>query len=166
MCASYIPCASRGLRRRVATPIPRRPVLISLISLQKSAKFFPCHTSKISPVTPVFATDPKTLSRNSFACHTCETPRGSRPWDSDSTEATLGVFAPAQPRGLLDEYQAGAKETKRAGEKPASLAKARPSLSAEHNRAATVSTLVSARIRGFGNDAKLRALRRRNRDDR
>ena len=42
------------------------------------AKSFLCHTSTISPVTPVFATDPKTLSCNSFVCHTCHTPPGHR----------------------------------------------------------------------------------------
>jgi hypothetical protein len=37
---------------------------------------FPYQTSKISPVSPIIATDPKSPSRNSFACHTCETPGG------------------------------------------------------------------------------------------
>ena len=40
-------------------------------------KSFPCHTSAISPVTPLFATHPKTPSRKSFACHRSETPPGS-----------------------------------------------------------------------------------------
>jgi len=70
MCVLCIPC---GLRCRVATPVSRSPFLTSL---QEHAKFFPCHTSRISPVTPLFATDPKTASRKSFACHTCETPPG------------------------------------------------------------------------------------------
>jgi hypothetical protein len=35
------------------------PAQASLTSFQKSPKFFPCHTSEISPVTPLFATDPK-----------------------------------------------------------------------------------------------------------
>jgi hypothetical protein len=39
-------------------------------------KPFRCHTSEISPASPVIATDPKTPSRKSFPCHTCETPRG------------------------------------------------------------------------------------------
>ena len=39
-------------------------------------KFFPCHTSENSPVSPGIATDPKTPSRKSYACHTSETPRG------------------------------------------------------------------------------------------
>ena len=36
---------------------------------------FICHTSEISPVTPIIATDPTSHVRNSFACHTCKTPR-------------------------------------------------------------------------------------------
>jgi len=39
---------------------------------------FPCHTSRISPTTLLFATDPQTHSRKPFACHTCDTPRGVR----------------------------------------------------------------------------------------
>ena len=36
---------------------------------------FICHTSEISPVTPIIATDPTSHVRNSFACRTCKTPR-------------------------------------------------------------------------------------------
>ena len=35
-----------------------------------------CHTSEISPVSPIIATDPKSPSRKSFVCHTSETPLG------------------------------------------------------------------------------------------
>jgi hypothetical protein len=61
------------LARPAVAQIPRGLILTSI---QKLAKFFPCHTSKISPVTPLFATHPKTPSRKFFVCHTCETPRG------------------------------------------------------------------------------------------
>jgi len=39
------------------------------------SNLFLCHTSRISAATPLFATDPKSPSRKSFACHTCDTPR-------------------------------------------------------------------------------------------
>ena len=39
-------------------------------------KFFPCHTSENSPVSPGIATDPKTPFSKSCICHTSETPRG------------------------------------------------------------------------------------------
>src|SRR2546426_3477516 len=39
-----------------------------------SPNSFPCHTSENSPVSPILATDPKSLLRKSFACHTSETP--------------------------------------------------------------------------------------------
>ena len=39
-----------------------------------SLKFFPCHRSENSPVSPAVATDPKTPYRKSFSCHTSETP--------------------------------------------------------------------------------------------
>jgi hypothetical protein len=38
------------------------------------SKSFPCHTSEISPVTPLVATDPKIPSCKPFACHTSDTP--------------------------------------------------------------------------------------------
>src|SRR5215471_7562239 len=43
-------------------------------SLATISNSFLCHTSAISPLTPFFATDPKTHSRKPFACHTCEPP--------------------------------------------------------------------------------------------
>src|ERR1700751_5500694 len=72
----------------------RRPVVLLNPSyqpptfLKSPANPFPCHTSKKSPVTLVIATLPKTPSRKSFVCHTCEaTPgwasiviEGYRPW--------------------------------------------------------------------------------------
>jgi len=42
----------------------------------RALKFFLCHTSRISPATPLFATDPKIPPRKSFPCHTCDTPGG------------------------------------------------------------------------------------------
>ena len=39
-------------------------------------KFFSCHTSENSPVSPGIATDPKTPLSKSCICHTSETPRG------------------------------------------------------------------------------------------
>ncbi len=45
------------------------------LSTSRFPKFFPCHTSENSSVSPVTATDPKTPSRKPFACHTSETPR-------------------------------------------------------------------------------------------
>src|SRR2546425_12547973 len=43
-----------------------------------SPKFFPCHTSENSPVSPILATDPKTYLSKSCTCHTSESPpRGS-----------------------------------------------------------------------------------------
>src|ERR1700740_893836 len=50
---------------RVPRMIPRgeSKAFLSSAPLRVFAKFFPGHTSKISPVTPVVATDPKTLSR-------------------------------------------------------------------------------------------------------
>jgi len=41
-----------------------------------SPKFFPCHTSENSPVSPILATDPKTYLSKSCTCHTSETPPG------------------------------------------------------------------------------------------
>jgi hypothetical protein len=38
-------------------------------------KFFPCHTSENSPVSPGIATDPKTPFSKSCICHTSGTPR-------------------------------------------------------------------------------------------
>jgi len=46
------------------------------LSTSRFLKFFPCHTSENSSVSPVTATDPKMPSRKPFACHTSETPRG------------------------------------------------------------------------------------------
>src|SRR5712691_6845749 len=45
------------------------------LSTSRFLKFFPCHTSENSSVSPVTATDPKMPSRKPFACHTSETPR-------------------------------------------------------------------------------------------
>src|SRR2546425_9933899 len=39
-----------------------------------SPNSFPCHTSESSSVSPIIATDPKSLLRKSFPCHTSETP--------------------------------------------------------------------------------------------
>jgi hypothetical protein len=39
-----------------------------------AANSFPCHTSTISPVTPLFATHPKTPSRKPFTCRTYNPP--------------------------------------------------------------------------------------------
>ncbi len=39
-------------------------------------KFFSCHRSENSLVSPVIATDPKTPLSKSFTCHTSETPPG------------------------------------------------------------------------------------------
>jgi len=44
--------------------------------LESAANPFPCHTSKRSPVTLIIATLPKTPSRKSFVCHTCEATPG------------------------------------------------------------------------------------------
>jgi hypothetical protein len=58
----------------------RRPAVLLAPSyqpptfLESAANPFPCHTSKRSPVTLVLATLPKTHSRKSFVCHTCEPP--------------------------------------------------------------------------------------------
>src|SRR6266567_5023716 len=45
------------------------------LSTSRFPKFFPCHTSENSSVSPAIATDPKMPSRKPFACHTSETPR-------------------------------------------------------------------------------------------
>src|SRR5713226_1445617 len=52
------------------------PLVNSFESMQHFSKFFPCHTSENSPVTPLVATDPKSPSRKPFVCHTSETLRG------------------------------------------------------------------------------------------
>lgn len=43
---------------------------------ENAAKSCICHRSENRPVSPVFATLPKTPSHKSFVCHTCESPRG------------------------------------------------------------------------------------------
>src|SRR3989441_5215863 len=48
---------------------------------------FPCHTSESSSVSPIIATDPKSLLRKSFPWHTSETPGSPR--------APSGVKMPA-----------------------------------------------------------------------
>ena len=54
------------------TPLSSPTNLRSLVSDNS----FRCHTSRISLITPLFATDPKTRSHKPFVCHTCETPQG------------------------------------------------------------------------------------------
>lgn len=60
--------------RRAVTQIPSGLIPTSI---QMPVKPFACHTSRISPATPLFATHPKTPSCKSFACHTCKPPRGA-----------------------------------------------------------------------------------------
>src|SRR5260370_42369062 len=85
---------------------PRSAVLFILRSqtptfLQTAANPFLCHTSKKSPVTPIIATLPKTHSRKSFACHTCDPlppfalPFSSRP---DPLLPLPPLLSPSPPR--------------------------------------------------------------------
>src|SRR5438874_12708399 len=46
-------------------------------SCKNAAKPFICHRSENSPVSPLLATLPKSLSCKSFVCHTSDTPRGA-----------------------------------------------------------------------------------------
>jgi hypothetical protein len=56
-------------------------------------KFFPCRTSRISPATPLFAAHPKTPSRKSVICRTCETPSPSSQFGNASVgDASLLHF--------------------------------------------------------------------------
>jgi hypothetical protein len=48
----------------------------SSLALRQRKSCF-CRTSKNRPLTPLFATHPKTGSRKSLICHTCDTPRGA-----------------------------------------------------------------------------------------
>lgn len=67
---------------------------------------FFCHTSKISPVTPLFATHPKTPSGKSFACHTYDTPQGS-------PTALLACLFLAHPPSVLRAQSTNASLTGR-----------------------------------------------------
>src|SRR5438067_672220 len=52
--------------------VPLTPPSLIPAFLQNVANSCICHTSEKSPVTPIIATLPKTPSRKSFPCHTCD----------------------------------------------------------------------------------------------
>ncbi len=51
----------------------------SLPTTRFASKSSPCHTSAASPLTPLFATHPKTRPHKSFSCHTYNSPLGVSP---------------------------------------------------------------------------------------
>jgi len=117
MCAFCIPCASPGLPRPVvpqSIPTSRPPIRATVRAIPNAqhrgaSGLTPLFATlpENPPVSLIIATLPKSCSRNSFVCHTYETPPGGYPPQtfapihvrgrSRSPDSTLVPRFPAQP---------------------------------------------------------------------